>query len=130
MLMHATEVHYQCPKRVQSDVSERIANGTSVHANAHTPVQNLNLDMGEQAHKHSISHVEEPKTNSSEGSHAGAVWDVFRRQDFPKLNEYLAVHREEFAARCQAVSSVMTPSLCQIIVLKINSQRCFMLLYF
>ncbi|PWZ32990.1 UTP--glucose-1-phosphate uridylyltransferase [Zea mays] len=33
MLMHATEVHYQCPKRVrvQSDVSERIANGTSVH---------------------------------------------------------------------------------------------------
>lgn len=129
MLMHATEVRYQCPKRVQSDVSERIANGTSVHANAHTPVQNLNLDMGEQAHKHSISHVE-PKTNSSEGSQAGAVWDVFRRQDLPKLNEYLAVHREEFATRCQAVSSVMTPSLCQIIVLKINSQRCFMLLYF
>ncbi|AQL03461.1 hypothetical protein ZEAMMB73_Zm00001d045943 [Zea mays] len=33
MLMHATKVHYQCPKRVrvQSDVSERIANGTSVH---------------------------------------------------------------------------------------------------
>jgi hypothetical protein len=35
--MHATEVHYQCPKRVrvQSDVSKRIANGTSVHVNTH-----------------------------------------------------------------------------------------------
>ncbi|XP_066393200.1 E3 ubiquitin-protein ligase JMJ24-like isoform X2 [Miscanthus floridulus] len=117
ILMHATEVHYQCPKRVQSDVSERIANGTSVHANAHTPVQNLNLDMGEQAHKHSISHVEEPKTNSSEGSQAGAVWDVFRRQDLPKLNEYLAVHREEFAARCQAVSSVKYPIYDQTVYL-------------
>lgn len=110
MLMHATEVHYQCPKRVrvQYDVSERIANGTSVHVNTHTPVQNLNLDIEEQSHKHSISHIEEPNTNNSEGSLAGAVWDVFRRQDLPKLNEYLAVHREECAARCQAVSSVMT----------------------
>ncbi|ONM34687.1 40S ribosomal protein S4-3 [Zea mays] len=107
MLMHATEVHYQCPKRVrvQSDVSERIANGTSVHVNTH--VQNLNLDIEEQSHKHSISHIEEPNTNNSEGSLASAaVWDVFRRQDLPKLNEYLAVHREECAARCQAVSSV------------------------
>ena len=108
--MHATEVHYQCPKRVrvQSDVSEMIANGTSVHVNAHTPVQNLNLDIEEQSHKHSISHIEEPNTNNSEGSLAGAVWDVFRRQDLPKLNEYLDVHQKECAARCQAVSSIMT----------------------
>ncbi|AQK70499.1 40S ribosomal protein S4 [Zea mays] len=112
MLMHATEVHYQCPKsvRVQSDVSERIANGTSVHVNI--PVQNLNLDIEEQSHKHSISHIQEPNTNNSEGSLAGAaVWDVFRRQDLPKLNEYLAVHREECAARCQAVSSL---KLCKV----------------
>ncbi|XP_020399952.1 lysine-specific demethylase JMJ25 isoform X3 [Zea mays] len=118
MLMHATEVHYQCPKsvRVQSDVSERIANGTSVHVN--TPVQNLNLDIEEQSHKHSISHIQEPNTNNSEGSLAGAaVWDVFRRQDLPKLNEYLAVHREECAARCQAVSSVKYPIYDQTVYL-------------
>ncbi|ONM34675.1 40S ribosomal protein S4-3 [Zea mays] len=118
MLMHATEVHYQCPKRVrvQSDVSERIANGTSVHVNTH--VQNLNLDIEEQSHKHSISHIEEPNTNNSEGSLASAaVWDVFRRQDLPKLNEYLAVHREECAARCQAVSSVKYPIYDQTVYL-------------
>ncbi|KAL5657554.1 hypothetical protein ACJX0J_030717, partial [Zea mays] len=65
--------------------------------------------IGNKSHKHSISHIEEPNTNNSEGSLAGAaVWDVFRRQDLPKLNEYLAVHREECAARCQAVSSITT----------------------
>uniref|UniRef100_A0A804QJQ4 Uncharacterized protein n=1 Tax=Zea mays TaxID=4577 RepID=A0A804QJQ4_MAIZE len=52
MLMHATEVHYQCPKR-----------------------------------------------------------------DLPKLNEYLAVHREECAARCQAVSSVKYPIYDQTVYL-------------
>ncbi|KAL5681246.1 hypothetical protein ACJX0J_007631, partial [Zea mays] len=88
-----------------SDVSKRIANGTSVHVNTHTPVQNLNLDIEEQSHKHSISHIEEPNTNNSEGSLAGV------------LNEYLAVHREECAARCQAVSSVKYPIYDQTVYL-------------
>uniref|UniRef100_A0A804NTW7 UTP--glucose-1-phosphate uridylyltransferase n=1 Tax=Zea mays TaxID=4577 RepID=A0A804NTW7_MAIZE len=62
--------------------------------------------------------VMEPNTNNSEGSLAGAaVWDVFRRQDLPKLNDYLAVHREECAARCQAVSSVKYPIYDQTVYL-------------
>jgi len=81
MLMHAAEVHDQCPKRPPSNGAERIANGTSTHAEA----------------------------NNLEGSHAGAVWDVFRRQDLPKLNEYLAAHQEEFEANCQAVPSLKYP---------------------
>lgn len=112
MLMHAAEVHNHCPKRLLSNGAERIANGTSVHVNDHTPVPNLDLDVGDQGHKHTISHYEEAKTNSLEGSQAGAVWDVFRRQDLPKLNEYLAAHREEFGASCQAVPSVMNPFSC------------------
>ncbi|KAJ1297154.1 hypothetical protein BS78_01G356300 [Paspalum vaginatum] len=117
MLMHATDVHSQCPKGLQPDGSERIGNGTSVHVNDHAPVQNLNLDMGEQAHRHTISHCEEPKTKNSEGSQAGAVWDVFRRQDLPKLNEYLAAHQEGFAASCQAVPSVKYPIYDQTVYL-------------
>jgi len=34
--------------------------------------------------------------SSSEGNHGAAVWDIFRRQDVPKLIEYLQKHWREF----------------------------------
>ena len=107
--MHAVEVHNQCPKRPSSNGAEKIANGTSTHVNDHTPVPYLDLIVGERKYKHAISHCEQAEANNLEGSQAGAVWDVFRRQDLPKLNEYLAAQREGFGANCQAVPSVMTP---------------------
>ncbi|KAL6902079.1 hypothetical protein ACP4OV_004955 [Aristida adscensionis] len=148
MLMHTAEVCNPCPKRPQPERSERIANGTSVHANANAPIQNWNLDMEEQLNKHSNSnadeevhvsvlrsqenfsdaqdssaylsnsaHYEEPKVNGSERSQAGARWDVFRRQDLPKLNEYIAAHREELALSSQALPSVKHPIYDQAVYL-------------
>ncbi|KAM1095474.1 hypothetical protein FF1_010373 [Malus domestica] len=32
----------------------------------------------------------------SEKTHLGVIWDVFRRQDVPKLTEYLRIHWQEF----------------------------------
>jgi lysine-specific demethylase 3 len=112
MLMHAAEMHNQCSKRLLSNGSERIANGTGAHVNDHSPVPDLDLDVGEQERKHTISHCEEVKANNLEESQAGAIWDVFCRQDLPKLNEYLAAHQEEFGATCQAVPSVITTFFC------------------
>uniref|UniRef100_A0A0E0KDM9 JmjC domain-containing protein n=1 Tax=Oryza punctata TaxID=4537 RepID=A0A0E0KDM9_ORYPU len=143
MLMHTAKVHDVCPKRLQPEQHERIANGMTMHVNANAALQNLNVDMREQSPDHIISkfderahasalrlqekssdaklnsgpegsstelscssHSEEPKVNGSERSQAGAVWDVFRRQDLSKLNEYLTANWEELTASTQVKNPI------------------------
>ncbi|KAK4347556.1 hypothetical protein RND71_033895 [Anisodus tanguticus] len=51
--------------------------------------------------------------NNSEGTeeeNGGAVWDIFRRQDVPKLEEYLKEHHKEFRhTNCSPVDQVVHP---------------------
>ncbi|KAK3151599.1 hypothetical protein QOZ80_3AG0247920 [Eleusine coracana subsp. coracana] len=140
MLMHTAEGHSLSSQSLQTERSERIANGTGMHVNVHAPDGILDLDMGEQAPKHTIPKLydednasklriqvnsglectsaelssslhsmecsTEPTTKSSLGTQPGALWDVFCRNDIPKLNEYLFAHWEELSASSQAVPSV------------------------
>ncbi|KAF7053851.1 hypothetical protein CFC21_061671 [Triticum aestivum] len=140
MLMHRAEMRYLCPKSLQPERPERIANGMAVHVNAHAPVQNLNLDMGEQSPEHTVSkswspsvgssaellsssHSEQPKTNGVERSQPGALWDVFRRQDVPMLNKYLASNWEELTNNSQAMLSVKHPIYDQAVYLREHHKR-------
>lgn len=140
MLMHTAEMLNLCPKSLQPERPERIANGMAVHVNAHAPVQNLNLDMGEQSPEHTVSkscggsvgssaelssssHSEQPKTNGLERSQPGALWDVFRRQDVPMLNKYLASNWEELTISSQAMLSVKHPIYDQAVYLREHHKR-------
>ncbi|CAM8942881.1 unnamed protein product [Rhodiola kirilowii] len=47
---------------------------------------------------------------SVEATEGGAVWDVFRRQDVPKLHEYLKKHHFEFRhIHCNPVTEIVHP---------------------
>ncbi|KAL6509250.1 hypothetical protein OROGR_022560 [Orobanche gracilis] len=66
--------------------------------------------------------ITEPKDdagNSSGGTvHGAAVWDIFRRQDVPKIAEYLQKHRKEFRHHNNTfVDSVVHPIHDQIFYL-------------
>ncbi|XP_039056632.1 lysine-specific demethylase JMJ25-like, partial [Hibiscus syriacus] len=50
------------------------------------------------------------KIEEGEAVEGGAVWDIFRRQDGPKLQDYLKRHFREFRyVHCQPVSQVFHP---------------------
>jgi hypothetical protein len=138
MLMHTAEGHNLSPHSMQTERPEKIANGTSVHAHAHAPDEILDLNMGEEEPKllipksydeghasmlriqvnsgsectsadlSSSPHSKETTTKCSLGTQSGALWDVFCRDDLPKLNEYLVAHWDELSASSQTVPSVRT----------------------
>ncbi|KAK7319593.1 hypothetical protein RJT34_04316 [Clitoria ternatea] len=54
---------------------------------------------------------------------SGAQWDVFRRQDVPKLIEYLKRHHDEFSYTCDSNKKMIHPILDQNIFLDSTHKR-------
>ncbi|KAK8497654.1 hypothetical protein V6N12_042842 [Hibiscus sabdariffa] len=62
--------------------------------------------------------------DATEASRGGALWDVFRRQDVPKLEEYLRRHHREFRhVYCSPVDQVVHPIHDQTFYLTMHHKR-------
>ncbi|KAK5772295.1 lysine-specific demethylase JMJ26-like [Gossypium arboreum] len=84
------------------------------------------LEVGESNGKiyktHSDTAIDACLTNEASGG--GALWDIFRRQDVPKLEEYLRKHHREFRhVYCSPVDQVVHPIHDQTFYLNMHHKR-------
>lgn len=84
------------------------------------------LEVGESNGKiyktHSDTAIDVCLTNEASGG--GALWDIFRRQDVPKLEEYLRKHHREFRhVYCSPVDQVVHPIHDQTFYLNMHHKR-------
>ncbi|KAG8362690.1 hypothetical protein BUALT_BualtUnG0050400 [Buddleja alternifolia] len=79
---------------------------------------------GEEDQKEDCTSVSEIKLESFEDPKGGALWDIFRRQDIPKLEEYVRKHLKEFRhIYCNQLSQVVHPIHDQTVYLTMEHKR-------
>lgn len=102
---HMVEAEMSLDERKSPDLSPNEhskQNGFSLELNLEDEIMEDQMcngkesTSGEESKDGTCQLEKESEVVLPEKAHAGALWDVFRRQDVPKLNEYVKVHWNEF----------------------------------
>ncbi|KAL9691700.1 hypothetical protein QQ045_012126 [Rhodiola kirilowii] len=89
------------------------------------PSNEIQCKMNGQSEEAGKYHNNNESTeNLGDASEEGAVWDIFRRKDVPKLRQYLNCHYKEFRhIHCNPVSQVADPIHDQTFYLSIKHKK-------
>lgn len=73
-------------------------NGLDLDSNQNESIMNQGFEYYSSAEGNMVGCELPLKQNGdmSENTHPGVLWDVFRRQDVPKVTEYLKMHWKDF----------------------------------
>ncbi|KAL8539766.1 hypothetical protein ACS0TY_001393 [Phlomoides rotata] len=101
IVVNGTRDDKQTNKKTLLEMNVVNVDNGQVHMDANTQKQ---LCGGKEDVGHNISSA------SSDDAESGALWDIFRRQDVPKLEEYLKRHFKEFRhTHCNLLPEVIHP---------------------
>ncbi|XP_058195417.1 lysine-specific demethylase JMJ26-like [Rhododendron vialii] len=116
LLTHTAEVNLN---RQQLSKDHAVLDQTELFGTVHSDIHGSSNDEKLQGET-----VSDKMLNGLETPDGGAVWEIFRRQDVPKLEEYLTKHHKEFRhIDCQPVDQVFHPIHDQTFYLTLHHKR-------